>query len=233
MCDERERLIGFLYEEGDPRERAEVEAHVAQCGTCRHEIDALRSVRQDLLAWSVPEHDPVWRPTAPARPVPTWRDVPGWALAAAAAVVIMAGVSGALVSRLLLPGTPRSVAASDAAAASVTTTTIAPSAVGPDARTFATRQELEAVEQRLRGELQADLDRVEVMVSHQPAGSARTLTTALDRSALEDIRRRVEQVERLQSTQIDFNLALDAKIGRALGAWSDGNPSVVRAGYTR
>ena len=29
MCDDRERLIGYVYEECDPAERREIEAHVA------------------------------------------------------------------------------------------------------------------------------------------------------------------------------------------------------------
>ena len=51
MCDERERLIDYLYEEGDLRDRAEVQAHLADCATCREEIAELRAVRQDLMAW--------------------------------------------------------------------------------------------------------------------------------------------------------------------------------------
>src|SRR5687768_7507677 len=112
MCDERERLIDYLYDEGEPHERAEVQAHLAECATCRREIGALRSVRQDLLAWAVPESDPVWRPLAPVRPAPTWRDVPAWTLAAAAAIVVLAGISGAVATRLLLPSSAPTVTVS-------------------------------------------------------------------------------------------------------------------------
>jgi hypothetical protein len=60
-------------------------------------------VRQDLLAWDVPEHDSVWRPFAPARIAPWWRDVPGWALAAAAMAMFAVGAGGGVVTHALVP----------------------------------------------------------------------------------------------------------------------------------
>ena len=54
MCDERERLIGYVYDECEAAERRAVESHLEECVDCRQEIAALRSVRQDLLAWAVP-----------------------------------------------------------------------------------------------------------------------------------------------------------------------------------
>ena len=65
MCEERERLIGFVYDECDAAERRTIEEHLETCPTCRREIAGLRGVRQDLLAWSVPEHESVWRPVVP------------------------------------------------------------------------------------------------------------------------------------------------------------------------
>ena len=67
MCDDRERLIGYVYDECDGRERREIEAHLETCHTCRREITGLREVRQDLLAWDVPDTPSVWRPFAPQR----------------------------------------------------------------------------------------------------------------------------------------------------------------------
>ena len=42
MCENRERLIGYVYDECDPAERAEIEAHLESCHTCRQEIRGLR-----------------------------------------------------------------------------------------------------------------------------------------------------------------------------------------------
>ena len=102
MCDDRERLIGYVYEECDPAERREIEAHVASCDTCRVEIDGLRAVRTDLLAWDVPEHESVWRPFVQPRVTPSWRDIPVWALAAAASLLLVAGLAGGALTELLL-----------------------------------------------------------------------------------------------------------------------------------
>jgi hypothetical protein len=104
MCDERERLIGYLYDECDAAERREIETHLKSCSVCRAEIGGLRNVRQDLLAWDVPDHSPVWRPIpAAAAPTVWWRQTPGWAFAAAAAVVLAAGVAGGAATRILAP----------------------------------------------------------------------------------------------------------------------------------
>src|SRR5215217_6628029 len=94
MCDEREQLIDFVYDECDPRERQRVEVHLTECAECREEIGSLRQVRQDLLAWDVPEHGSVWRPFAPPRMRPSWRDIPAWAMAAAAGIIFLAGAAG-------------------------------------------------------------------------------------------------------------------------------------------
>jgi Putative zinc-finger len=102
MCEERERLIGYVYDECDHEERRVIEDHLASCSTCREEIAGLRSVRQDLLAWDVPEHESVWRPVAPA-PVPSpWKAIPAWAMAAAASAILVAGASGGAVTYALL-----------------------------------------------------------------------------------------------------------------------------------
>ena len=116
MCEERERLIGYLYDECDANERRAVDAHLEHCSTCRQEVQALRGVRADLLAWEVPGAPQVWRPfTAPVQPA-WWRQVPGWAMAAAAGLVLAAGLAGGMSARALSPG---GAAAQDAANAAV------------------------------------------------------------------------------------------------------------------
>ena len=135
MCNERERLIGYVYDECDDGERRAIEAHVEGCGTCRTEIGGFRRVRQDLLAWDVPEHDSVWRPFAPARIAPWWRDVPGWALAAAALAIFAVGAGGGVITHALVPH--------DAAAAAIASNAPAPVEV--------TAADLEAFEARMLG----------------------------------------------------------------------------------
>jgi len=104
MCEERERLIGYVYEECDATERHVIEAHLQSCPTCRAEIGGLRKVRQDLLAWEVPAQSPVWRPAAPvSAPVSPWSAIPAWAMTAAAGLLLMVGAAGGAVTYALLP----------------------------------------------------------------------------------------------------------------------------------
>lgn len=102
MCDEREPLLAYLYSEGDPEERRRVELHLETCEACRDELAGLRSVREDLLAWEVPDHESVWKPFTPARPVWSWRDVPAWTMAAAAVVMLALGATGSVAANALM-----------------------------------------------------------------------------------------------------------------------------------
>lgn len=103
MCNEREKLIGYLYDEGDSTERDAVRRHLETCAECHAEIASLRSVREDLAAWEVPEHGSVWRPFAAAPTPPWWQHVPQWALAAAAGIVLVAGAAGGAVTHAFMP----------------------------------------------------------------------------------------------------------------------------------
>src|SRR6185436_15440802 len=101
MCEQRENLIPYPYDEADANERRAVEQHLESCETCREELRAFRDVRQDLLAWDVPAHESVWKPFVTARPQPVWRAMPAWGLAAAAAVVFAIGGAGGYAGRVL------------------------------------------------------------------------------------------------------------------------------------
>jgi anti-sigma factor RsiW len=113
MCDEREPLLAYLYSEGDPEERRRVEVHLETCEACRDELAGLRSVREDLLAWEVPDHESVWKPFTPARPVWSWRDVPAWTMAAAAAVILALGATGSVAANALIARSARAAGSAD------------------------------------------------------------------------------------------------------------------------
>jgi Putative zinc-finger len=149
MCDERERLLDYLYEACDADDRRRFEAHLDVCEECREELSGLRAVRQDLLAWDVPEHGSVWKPFVPSQVAPWWRGVPVWALAAAASVTFMVGLAGGLVSRSLMP-------------VRVVTTAGEPVSVPA-----VSRADLAATERRLLAAMQAQLDeRMRPMPAH-------------------------------------------------------------------
>jgi len=104
MCNQRDRLIGYVYSEGDASELREVQLHLDTCAECRAEVAGLRAVREDLLAWNVPEQESVWRPfvPAPASATPWWQQVPSWAMAAAAGVMFVCGAAGGTVAHAFL-----------------------------------------------------------------------------------------------------------------------------------
>jgi anti-sigma factor RsiW len=120
MCEQREYLLDYLYEEASPASRREVERHLEGCEECRDEIRAFRNVREDLLAWSVPNPPSVWTPFAPAPVVPWHRQVPAWALAAAASLMFVVGSAGGFVAHSVVDGsTPAPAAPAEIRQASV------------------------------------------------------------------------------------------------------------------
>jgi anti-sigma factor RsiW len=101
MCDYRERVIDYLYDEMPAGERPSLERHLEACDVCRDDVRSFRRVREDLLAWDVPEQTSVWTPFAPAPVVPWHRQVPAWAMAAAAGVMLMLGTAGGFAASAL------------------------------------------------------------------------------------------------------------------------------------
>jgi anti-sigma factor RsiW len=156
MCDEREPLLAFLYGEGDPEERRRVESHLESCEACRDELAGLRSVREDLLAWDVPDHQSVWKPFTPARPVWSWRDVPAWTMAAAAAVVLALGATGSVAANALMAKSARSADAARPAPVLMTAGVPVMPSVNPAKPIVAaalTPADLAALEQRVLDEV--------------------------------------------------------------------------------
>jgi anti-sigma factor RsiW len=231
MCDERERLIDYLYEEGDLRERAEVQAHLIDCATCREEIAALRAVRQDLMAWAVPAPDPIWRPLPVARAPLTWRDVPAWALAAAAAVVLMAGVSGAAAARFFGPGPAASVTTSGAPASQSPGSLAVLTATGTSSAPAATTLDIARVSRRL-DEVEARLTRqVDLLASHQPVRAVPASMAGTSADVIQDLQRRLADTENRLDSQAVFNSLLDKKVSTAQRSARNDEGLLIRAGY--
>jgi hypothetical protein len=206
MCDERERLIGYIYDECDADERRQIETHLKSCHVCQQEIAGLQNVRQDLLAWAVPDHAPVWRPmpAAVAPPVVWWRQTPGWALAAAAAVVLAAGLAGGAATRWMAPP-PAQVAG-------------------------VTNEELNAVHQKIVSMLREELARVDAKAAEVPVPAAsnaealandqqleRRMTTRLQESDVQTLQNLMGLNNLLQRYKGDSDLQLQ-RLGRAIEA---------------
>jgi len=101
MCDSlenKELIVGFLYDELTSAERKDLQVHLAACGECRNELEELRSTRTHLALWSPPQPDLGFRMisggSAPAPALPRRiRFAPVFAFTAAAAIVLAAAAA--------------------------------------------------------------------------------------------------------------------------------------------
>jgi len=96
MCDSKELLVAFLYDELDPSAKRAFDVHLATCGECRDELAELRVTRGQLAAWAPPETDfgfRIVRGASAPPPAPRFRIAPAWGLAAAALLVVAVGAA--------------------------------------------------------------------------------------------------------------------------------------------
>jgi hypothetical protein len=193
MCDERERLLDYLYDACEADERRLVERHLEVCDDCRREISELRDVRLNLLAWRLPEHESVWKPFAPARVRPWYREVPAWALAAAASVTFVLGLAGGVASRAFLPA-PALAAGVNQAAPAVRQAAIP---VG------ASQADLDAMERRILLSVRTEMDRrVSPLAAH-----VQTASVAENRDdLLREMRRLVATSEERQREALNASI---------------------------
>lgn len=90
MCDNKELLVSYLYDEANGHDRGAFERHLASCAECREELAELRSMRGSLASWAPPEPDFGFRIVrgAAAPPPRRFGYSPAWGLAAAAVLVL-------------------------------------------------------------------------------------------------------------------------------------------------
>jgi hypothetical protein len=95
MCESKDWVVSYLYDDIADEERRAFEAHMAVCGDCRDELIGLRATRQHLSLWSPPARDLGFRVVrdeaapAPARVLPMRsRWTAAFGLAAAAVLVL-------------------------------------------------------------------------------------------------------------------------------------------------
>ena len=100
-CDDKATLVAYLYGEIDPPARQAVDDHLTQCSACAAEVSALGDVRSELGLWAPPDVELDFQivkksqapPSNVLRPAQWWHTVPAWAQAAAAILVVAAGLS--------------------------------------------------------------------------------------------------------------------------------------------
>ena len=96
MCDSKELLVSFLYDELDPSAKRAFDIHLGTCVECRDELAELRTTRGHLASWAPPEPDfgfRIVRGAAAPPPAPRFRITPAWGLAAAALLVVAVGAA--------------------------------------------------------------------------------------------------------------------------------------------
>jgi hypothetical protein len=96
MCDNKELLVGYVYNELGADERRTFNAHVQACAECRQELAGLQATRGHLATWAPPEPDlgfqVVRHVVEPRGKVVPFRSrwMPAFGLAAAAVLVLAA-----------------------------------------------------------------------------------------------------------------------------------------------
>lgn len=211
MCDERERLIEYIYGESAPDERRAIEAHLEQCPACRHEVHGLRSVRDDLLAWEVPPHEPIWRPVVPAPPMPARRTVPLWAMTAAASVLFALGVAGGVVvsDRAGRGSAPEAATMADAGAGGSVGGTVAQPVA------MVTAEDLVRLEAAIVERLRAEMDeKVRAVASRIEAAPPVQRVSQPAAGPDLDLARRVAILESWMDDQISLNAIFNGNFGR-------------------
>lgn len=207
MCDEREQLIEYVYGEVATAERQRVEAHLAECHVCRAEVAGLRSVRDDLLAWEVPRHEPVWRPFVPVPVASVHRPVPLWSLAAAASVVFAAGLAGGMAARAWIPGPTASTSTVQAGA-------VPEAAARSQAASTITPEDLAKLESDILQRVRSELAERTRAVSPQAESGASTARVGMLNRPDDVTEARLAAIEQWMDDQISLNAAFSGQFGR-------------------
>lgn len=213
-CDDKHRLVSYLYGESSPEESAAIQSHLATCVPCAQEFAGLQDVRGHLAAWPAPEVDlgfTMTRASAPVASAPrppsrsSWA-LPAWAQAVAAVLVLSVGAAIAnLEIRYGRDGVTVRTGWSSPAPQSAVSPSGSAAAVAP-VRTAsgdeAWRAAIAESEKRVRAEL-ASLRNA--APAPQPAGLTRT--GADGDAVLRQVRSLIEESERRQQRELALRVA--------------------------
>lgn len=199
-CDDKDHLVAYLYDELDDTTRRRMEDHLRICGACATELEGLHGVRRELASWAPPEAmldfvvapaDAVQPRARLVRPARWWAPatVPTWAQAAAAVLVVAAGLG--LANLQIRYGAEGLV---------VTTGWMAPVPSAPPAAAVEDwRPALAALESSLRQEMTAGRA---VAAAPVPAEAGRAADVTAQRIA-----ELIEQSERRQRRELALRLS--------------------------
>ncbi|HEX4913285.1 MAG TPA: zf-HC2 domain-containing protein [Vicinamibacterales bacterium] len=214
-CDDKATLIAYMYGEVDAAIRDRVEAHLARCAACAAEVTALGDVRAELGLWVPPDVELgftiVRKSDHPAatvlRPAQWWRTVPAWAQAAAAVLVMAAGLGIANVQVRSGP---------DGLAVSTGWMTPATAPVAAPANDTEWKTALVSLEQQLRTEIRSARDQqpTATRVSAPAVSDDAVLRRVQQLLAASEERQARELATRLTQLNADMNLQRRADLMR-------------------
>jgi anti-sigma factor RsiW len=169
MCN-KELLVAYVYDDISDIDRGRFERHLRECGACREEAAAMRSVRADLSTWNPPEPDLGFSIVQPRRP--SWRAwwTPAAGLAAAAVLVLAAASALAHVEISYGPsGFAIRTGWNDAPAAAPVSAAATAKTAEVEARNVSLQQSVTEINRRLR---ELETQRTEVHQVSAPTGRA-------------------------------------------------------------
>lgn len=201
-CDDKATLIAYLYGEVDAAMRASIEAHLETCARCAAEVTALGDVRAELALWAPPDAELGFAivrkseqpPAQVLRPAEWWRSVPAWAQAAAAVLVLAAGLG---MANLQVRSGPDGFTVSTGWMAPAAAPTLSEPFDGAaiEGRVERARASLE---QQLRDEIRAARD--------QEAATVRASAPAVDEATIRRVQQLLAASEERQARELALRL---------------------------
>ncbi|HZT77790.1 MAG TPA: zf-HC2 domain-containing protein [Vicinamibacterales bacterium] len=221
--DREQTLIAYLYDDIDASERAAFDGHLSECARCRRDLASLGGVRRRLASWEPPQVSSLKAHLSPSGVQPAaidrwYRQIPAWAQVAAA--LLFLGVSAAIANLdVRYDASGLTIRTGWSRPASTVAATTPPAAINQmHPVSLVNRDDLAALEQRLRGEIKTAAAAQPVRTpSAVDADTIRRVRALIDDSEKREERElalRVAQVLRDVTVQRQADLA---KIDRNLG----------------
>lgn len=212
-CDDKQTLVSYLYGEVDAATRARVDAHLASCERCVAEVCALGDVRAELSLWAPPDVELGFQivkkseqpPANVLRPARWWSTVPAWAQAAAAVLVLAAGLG---IANLRIQSGPEGFSVSTGWMSPA-----APVAAPVPQSDEAWRTALVSLEQQLRNEIRTSREETPVRAAAQTADEA-TVRRVQQLLAASEERQEREMALRFTQLMSDMNVQRRADLMR-------------------
>lgn len=194
-CDDKATLVSYLYGELDASRRRAVDDHLATCAACAAEVTALGDVRSELGLWAPPATELDFTIVKKSdlassnvlRPARWWSTVPVWAQAAAALLVVAAGLSIANVQ--ITSGRDGFSVSTGWMQPAVVVTQPGPMPVAADDY----KTQLASLEQKLRDEIRAVRDQRDQTVTRAAASGADEATIRRVQQMIADSEQRHSQ----------------------------------------